>query len=377
MSHRMQVNERNEVPTGGEKEYGQVIPPELIDSFRAKEKDKTDQGFAFKLWNLLQWAGNDQVRRANLGIGWIDKDEFFIEKSRFAKVVEMPLNTLNYKLRSCKFQQSKQRKSAHTYWKCQNFSINSTPQDLEEVDQRRNINDNCPSIVLQALYLPELDDVRIYTGQPADLLRFKIDSILEWNEIVNVEIWALNRTDFIVKAAERYSRPCDSGGNEIFNYDAQQTEFVQYLKSHNLNPVVTARQMLNYVIKTKKPNIITIEDFCMFFARFGPWDCVLEKIHQLLCCSRTFGDWFQPGEQKFDQTKNVTGSYSNTFANCFIIKRMQGATYHVYNLPLASTKTRFLVDETAKKFLTWHAVFESFSPPQQHPLGYYPDVETL
>lgn len=360
-------------PRMSEEEFRRQVPPELIESLREKDKDKPEHGFVVKLWNLLTWAGTDPNRCHNLGLGWITDTEFFIEKARFCAVVGMPINTLNFKLRAYKFQQSKRRRSTCTYWVCEKFTRRATKEDLEAVEQRKNMTDNSPSVMLQALYLPVLEGVRIFTGSAPDVVRFKVDAILEWQEIINSWVWALDRTEFIALAADRFCRLCDSGGGETFDYDAQQTELAQYLKSNDLNLVTTARQMLNYVITTRQPNVVAIEDFCMFFARFGPSECILEKIHQLLCCSQAFGAWFQPGEQKFDQTKSVTGSYSNTFANCFIIKRSCGATYHVYNLPSSTTKTRFLVDETAKNFLTWHAVFESFSSPTQQSVSYFGD----
>lgn len=351
-----------------EEEFRASIPAELHEVSKSKDADKSEQVFPHRLWKILQWVGNDQVKRTNMGCGWMSENEFFIEKSRFCQILEIKLNTLNFKLRSCKFQQSRQRHGNCTYWVCEKFSQKSTIQDLESVDLRRNASDDTPSVVSEALYLPLLSNVRLYSSATDDVQRFKMEAILEWQEIVG-SIWATDVREFIVIAAKQF---CASYRNnsETFNFNAEQTEIAQYLRSNGLDLLTTAIQMLNYVILTEKPNIITIVDFCLFYARFGPTDCILEKIHQLLCCSKTYEDWFQPSEQKFDRTKSVSGSYSNTFANCFVIKRAQGATYHVYNLPLQSTKTGFLVDETAKKFLTWHAVFESFIIPQQPVVGY-------
>ena len=357
-------------PRPSPEDFRKEIPEELANSLRAKDKDVPDQGFVFKLWHLLEWAGTDQTRGYNLGLGWKTDDEFFLEKARFCAVMQMPTNTLNFKLRIYKFKQSKQRQHAYTFWTCQKFTRHSTHEDLETVQEGKNRNEECLATSMQALYWPILDGVRIFTGTSSDATSFKVEALFAWEEIVNYWIWAVSRTEFIARAAAKFCTYVNGSG-ETFVFDAQQTELGQYLKSNDLNLDVIARQMLNYVVKTKKPDIVTVEDFCMFVARFGPFDCILEKIHQLLCCSQAFGDWFQPGEQEFDTAKPVTGSYSNTFANCFIIKRSSGVTYHVYNLPSSPTNQGFLVDETSKKFLTWHAVFEHFSTPTQQTMLYH------
>ena len=346
--------------------FRQQIPHDFVDTQRFKGKAPPNQGFAFKLWHLLNWAGDDRTRQNNLGAGWISDHEFFLIKQRYGTIIGIQQNTLNFKLRTCQFIQSRQRHLAYTFWQCKGFSKQSTLQDLETIDNKRNINENSNIITPQALYIPLLEQVRIHT-QAADTNRFKSDSIFLWDDIVgNPPIWACPFSKFIDAAAKRFCASNDSSkAREIFAYDAQQTQFSQYLKTYNLNPIETAKKMLTYVITHKNNFCITMPEFCTFLARFGPENCLLDKIHQLLCCSKAFNDWFKPGEQLFEPHKAISGSYSNTFANCFIIKRSQGVTYHVYNHPKRQTNEGFLLDETGKLFMTWHAVFEAFSMSQQ------------
>ena len=347
-------------------EFRSQIPQELIETQRFKGKAPPNQGFAYRLWHLLNWAGFDRVRQENLGAGWTYDQEFFLDKQRYAKIVGLQPNTLNFKLRICQFEQSRQRHEKVTFWKCKGFSKQSTLQDLETIDNKRNTNENFNIITPQALYIPLLEHVRIFTQSPADTNRFKSDSIFLWDEIVGSSIWAYPFSKFIDEASKKFCNSYEkSNHGEMFAFDAQQTQFSQYLKTYNLDLFDTAKKMLIYVITHKNMYSITMPEFCAFFARFGPEDCVLEKIHQLLCCSKAFNDWFKPGEQLFEPHKPISGSYSNTFANCFIIKRSQGATYHVYNHPTFQTKVGYLLDETGKYFMTWHAVFETFSIAQQ------------
>ena len=215
-----------------------------------------------------------------------------------------------------------------------------------------------------------MDSIKIFTQQNGETSKFKSDAIFLWEDITQLHsVWALNINKFINIAAEKFSHSFTRlGSTDSFSFDAQQTQFIQFLKTNNYDIVETSKKMISFVLHLKNPNIITIMDFAAFFAKFGPEDSLLEKIHQLLCCSKSYNDWFRPQEQHFSPMF-TSGSYSNTFSNCFIIKRTQGATYHIYNLPNVSTRSGFLIDETGKTFLNWHAAFESFGIPHQ-PMGY-------
>lgn len=370
--------------------FMEQIPKDISIKYSRNSK----VGFAETLWNLLEWVEESEFRKMNMGIRWISDDEFLIDKKRFCSVTNTPLNTLNCKLRTFQFVQSQKRHDSFSFYKCDLFRQDSSPEDLQRIDFRKNLNEENQLIMPQAMFLPLLVDVRLHTTKPTEISYFKSDSINLWHEIVGREsLWSINRTEFINSAAELFSRPFIGyfdgplpaalpssipSTNQAFTvevdplggFNAQQTEFVQYISANGLDFASTARQMISYVIPAGNNDIVTLHDFCMFFARFGPDDFVLEKIHQLLCCSKSYNDWFQPGEQVFDASKPMSGSYSNTFANCFIIKRAQKLTYHIYNLINASTRSGFLIDETGKKFKTWHAVCECLNIPVQQPISY-------
>lgn len=380
------VNEPNTMIEA--EKFMEQIPKDISIKYSRSSK----VGFATTLWNLLKWAEESDFRKMNLGARWISDEEFLIDKKRFCSVTNTPLNTLNCKLRTYQFVQSQRRQDSFTFYKCDLFHRSSLPEELQQIDLRKNLNEENQVFMPQAMFLPLLVNVRLHTTKPSEISYFKSDSIYLWHEIVGREsIWSVSRSEFINSAAERFCRSFNvfsdtsiqttvSTVSTVFNMDldslngfnAQQTEFVQYITANGLDINSTARQMIAYVIPadSKASDIITLRDFCMFFARFGPEDFILEKIHQLLCCSKSYNDWFQPGEQVFDSSKSMSGSYSNTFANCFIIKRAQKLTYHIYNLINASTRSVFLLDETGKKFHTWHAVCECLNVLVQQPISY-------
>ena len=124
--------------------------------------------------------------------------------------------------------------------------------------------------------------------------------------------------------------------------------------------------MVAYVFEHKNPDIITLSDFFDFYSHFGPENDIIEKIHKLLRCSYDFGGWFIPKVQKFDYSKSISGSYSNTCSNCFVLKKQRKWTSHIYNLISASSLTGYLIDESDKRFLTWHAVLEHLNSQSEN-----------
>jgi hypothetical protein len=133
----------------------------------------------------------------------------------------------------------------------------------------------------------------------------------------------------------------------------------------------TAKLMINYVLVQDQPGIVTVLDFARFLARFAPEDCLLDKIHQLLRCSMMFGDAFRARVQAPNDGNRPIISYSNTYPNCFVLKKPPGSSYHVYNSPKAHTKTGFLFDEAGKWFLGWQPVFDQFFSKQSN--TFYPE----
>jgi hypothetical protein len=357
------------------KDFLPLIPLELRDFPRTKVREHPERGLAYYLWHILQWAGDDRSRQDNVGCGWRTENEFFLDKVRFCDLFQIRINTLNFKLRRLGgFRQTDVKKGTRTFWTCAGFSPNATAGVLEEIDRHRNVDRNAQRVTLLALFLPTLEDIRLFTSLPHEVARFRTEALTIWTDLVGEGIWAIPFDEFVGKAVDHF---CQSLSGSLGGLtEVERTEFSEYLLANRLDLRLTAYSMIAHVMTHDNPRLLQITDFHKFLARFGPEDCVLEKIHQLLCCSQAFGGWFQPGEQQFDQTKQMTGSYSNTYANCFVIRRAQGHTYHIYNLANASTTTSYLQDEVGKKFLTWHNVFESFTAvvqPQPFYPGFYQD----
>jgi hypothetical protein len=338
------------------------IPEDIREPFAAKPRGRAEaEGiFAPYLWHLLNWVGDDLTLQANVGCGWESDTVFFLEKRRFCAVFQVAMNTLNLKLRERKFDLA--RHPHHSVCSCRDFTRTATIDDLKRIDARRRAGD-APPVTPRVLLIPLLDSVRLFSFVFFDLDKFKLGYVIPaWTEICRETIWAIDKSLFVVRAAEKFATSLQQ-----HEYDSQQTEFGQWLAQTGSDINEVAKLMINYVLVHDQQGIVTILDFARFLTRFGPEDCLLDKIHQLLRCSSVFGDVFRPKVQASDDGNRPLISYSNTYPNCFVLKKPPGISYHVYNAPLGPTKTGFLFDETGKWFLAWQPVFDQFFAKQSVP----------
>ena len=76
-----------------------ILPPEILKVIRRKSSRDPVARFSNKLHMLLGFAGNDRDRQESLGLGWIDDNQFRINKKRLIITMEIKLNTLNVNLK--------------------------------------------------------------------------------------------------------------------------------------------------------------------------------------------------------------------------------------------------------------------------------------
>ncbi|KAK8888950.1 hypothetical protein M9Y10_033691 [Tritrichomonas musculus] len=333
--------------------YAQKFPSHLLFN-------RQNEGFASKLYDILEYAGNDIDKMLGIGCGWISNDEFFLIKKRFCIVTNINLNTLNYKLRQCRFSQSKKHCRSVVILKSENFSKNIDKESLHKIDKRK-IDDIVSIGNDQVLLITALDSVHNYAIDKSEIHFIKKTVVDLWQKILGRSgVFAVNKKVFLTNLVQNLCKDFKSQQNENqeISINSAPLDFSLYVSSNNLNFNQTVFKMVAYVFYHKKPDIITISDFFNFYSHFGPENDIIEKIHKLLCCSYDFGGWFLPKVQEFDYSKSISGSYSNTCSNCFVLKKARKWTSHIYNLISASSLTGYLIDESDKRFLTWHAVLE-------------------
>ena len=335
--------------------YAQRFPDAL--RFNRQYQNISD-GFATQLYNILEYAGNDNDRMLGIGCGWISNDEFFLIKKRFCIVAKINLNTLNYKLRQCRFSQSKKLCRSIAILKSDNFTKDSDKETLQKIDKRK-LDDHIETISNnQVLLITTLDSVHNYKSETDRIKKTVVDL---WQKILGRPgVFAADKKTFITNLVNNlcHNFKSQQNNNEEVSINSTPLDFMLYIESSNLDFTQTVFKMVTYVFDHKNPDIITLSDFFDFYSHFGPENDIIEKIHKLLCCSYDFGGWFIPKVQKFDYSKSISGSYSNTCSNCFVLKKARKWTSHIYNMISASSLTGYLIDESDKRFLTWHAVLE-------------------
>lgn len=343
--------------------YAQKLPDYLHFN---RQCQHDDEGFATQLYKILDYAGNDMDRMIGVGCGWISDNEFFMNKKRFCNVTRIKLNTLNYKLRQYRFMQSKKYHRSILILKSDNFTRHSDKESLQKINKRK-IDDETGLIQNeQALLMTTLDSVHNYKSETDNI---KIAVISLWQKILGKSgVFAADKKTFIPNLVQHlcHNFKSQQKDGEDVSISSAPLDFYSYIESNNLDFTQTVFKMVAYVFDHKKQDIITLSDFFEFYSHFGPENDIIEKIHKLLWCSYEFGGWFIPKVQKFDYSKSISGSYSNTCSNCFVLKKQRKWTSHIYNLVSASSLTGYLIDESDKRFLTWRAVLEHLNSQSEN-----------
>jgi hypothetical protein len=108
--------------------------------------------------------------------------------------------------------------------------------------------------------------------------------------------------------------------------------------------------MVERVAAHERANVFRLFDLALLLARFGPVDKMADKVHQLLLSHRLHAQWFTPAVQVLDQGKPISGCYSGTFSNCFVLRRRSSATVHLYNAASSKGWERLLFNEAGRHF---------------------------
>lgn len=342
--------------------FRRMIPNDLINIRNIKGASQYNTGFAHKLWNLLNWVESDKnFRSVNLGAAWVNNEEFFIDKLRFCEIMQIPVNTLNQKLRNCKFQK-KSRSGRKTFWKCLSFGKNSTPEDLLVVDNRKSPYETNFNYTPQAFCIATINHIEVFFLDVQDVKKFKSIAVFLWEDIVSSScILACSFNIFLKRITEKILAGLAERNDLYMSENTPDNNFMSYLQANpQLNVFESIMKSISYVLVHENVNIVTLAEFCIFFARFGPEESIIFKIHQLLMSSSAYYNWFSPIEQKFDRNKEISGCFSNTFSNCFVLKNKNNVSYHIYNNPLNHDQSGYLFDERSKSFTNWNIALISF-----------------
>lgn len=302
------------------------IPPNIIEKIRRRSNRSEQSRFPYKVWTLLDWAKMDPEKQNAVGCGWLQDNEFFINKNKLCEILDCKLNTLNVNLKTLGFIQTKSRVNDITYWRNNGFTMTSDPMGFERIRNSRCKPDSLVNLNHSAVYLPLLENLQLYNMDDHSINVFKREVVERWENLVGSKlIFAVTQPDFM----------------KVFTHNCETMA--------NYNDVYVIQQ----VLAPRIPNVIDIFDFAVFLARFGPFNDSPYKIFQY----QTILSEIRPDFFMFN-APSLTSYFSNTFNNCFRFQLPQNGEYHCYNLPLVSANAQYLVDEDGAVYQSWHMMLQ-------------------
>jgi hypothetical protein len=315
------------------------LPEDLLKVVRNRSNRQEHSRFPYKLWRLLNWVTDDAHRFQVAGCGWVSDSEFFIEKSVLCKTMNIEPNTLNVNLRHLGFQQSRSHEGVRTFWSNEGFSRNAQPEDFERIRNSRCRPEALQKLDIRAVFLPILEPLQIWGGNPVETNQFKREVVMEWHRLVGKKlIFALAATDFFT----------------ILHADLDEIHGRQ----------APDRLLLQHALTIRQREVCDVFDFALLLDRFGPYRTVPEKLNQY----QQLLNEMKPDFYAYGWPAPAFGSYfSATFHNCFRFPLTPTGEYHCYNLPWMDTGAQFLTDEDGTLFQSWQWMMhqnKSFIVPQ-------------
>ena len=305
------------------------LPPDVQAVLRRKSsRDPTSQ-FTPKLHTLLTLSTESTQREDELGLGWINDEEFRMNKKLVGEIMGIKINTLNVNLKNLGFKQTQRDKDGWTHWKKEDFTKNNCGVSSMDDQQKQKRNKAQMGMSIPT-YSISIGPESISKHEPEFYNMCK----QLWNRLFPQKDSSLVQ-DFIPAAAD------------IFKQERQ--------------PKGNAESVLKAIIHPRQYNngYVTFQDFCKFLAMFGPQQSSMLKIASLLEHSNNTGNWltFLPESQP---QNTFYGAFDPAVPNCLVIHKKDGTEKKIYNDPLAEADGSFyLVDGDGKQYTNWSEYFNS------------------
>lgn len=309
------------------------LPIDIQTILKRKSSRDPSSRFASKLHLLLSYVSKsgDPSLEDKVGCGWVNDEEFKLNKRTICQILGIKLNTLNVNLHALQFIQQKHNKDGWTLWKRENFTRNSP--DVAEAPSTQMTQKTMKN-VQQAVMQPDptvYSYFRINLGQTNiyenDCFTNKARQI--WFELVNTDInTPANTRTLIEKAANKFKQPEQPLSNAI--------EVLQAIMAPDPQPTISFFQ------------------FAKLLAMFGPENTIMLKIASLLCCSNSTGQWLYFG--KIDVIPISYGTFSDEQPNCLELYQQGRMPVKVWNMPLVDANHPYIKNEN-ELFINWEDYF--------------------
>jgi len=304
------------------------LPDDLLDYIRKRSNRNEQSRFPYKIWTVLSWVGDDQAKAEKAGCGWMNTNEFFINKRILCETLDVKINTLNVNLKTLGFQQTRNKSGELSYWKNSFFTRSSCDNNLERIRNSRCRPESLSVLNSRAVYLPLLDQIQLFMMDEKNIHVFKRDVIDHWETLVGSKlVFAITMSLFCKSFISSF--------DESVGYKPEFFPLQQYLTP-------------------RTPNVINIFDFAVFLARFGPYANIPVKIMEYQAILPDIRqDFFM------FNSPTISSYFAMTYHNCFKFPLSPNGEYHCYNLPLVSSSSQYIVDEDGTVYKSWNSMVHS------------------
>lgn len=314
-----------------------ILPGEIQSILKRKSSRDPSSRFASKLHLLLSYVSKfgDPALEDKIGCGWVNDEEFKLNKRTISQVLGIKLNTLNVNLHALHFIQQKHNKDGWTLWRREGFTRNSP--DVAEAPSTQMTQKAIKSVTPTVMQPdPSIYPIyRISLGQTSlfdnDIFTNKARQI--WFELTNIDINSpAIAHNLIQNAANKFRQP--------------------------EQPLPNAIEVLQ-AIMTPNPSqqTITFLQFAKLLAMFGPEGSIMLKIASLLSCSNSTGQWLFFG--KLDAIPMFYGSFSDEQPNCLELFQQGRNPVRVWNMPLVDASQPYIKNEN-EFFNSWEDYFNRY-----------------
>jgi hypothetical protein len=306
------------------------LPPDLQALLRKKCSRDPKTRFTHKIESLLAFVTANPVFADDLGIGWVSEYEFRMNKKVLVDVLGIKLNSMNVNLHDLGFHKLRQDKNGWSCW------------TRTGLTQHRVLALNSPDFAKPRRVSP--------ITFPGLTLNFSLGAVqrISCDHFINnvVKLWMT-----------------------VINPDINAEVFPPLFVDHLANalrtpeqPFANAVSVLAALLLFGNPKSISIVDFVMFLARFGPSETVMLKIASLVSAT---GDGckcisFGPGTPLPEDAENLPffGVFDDKELNRLSLSFPHGQRQCVWNVPLVDAYGCYLVDDTSKTYRSWVEYFE-------------------
>ncbi|OHT11185.1 39 kDa initiator binding protein [Tritrichomonas foetus] len=319
----------------------EALPPDIQAMLKRKSSRDPISRFSNKLHMLLNFADKDLMKQEFIGAGWTEGNNFRINKKRLIQIMDIKLNTLNVNLKDLKFQQLHSDQSGWTLWCREGFTPNSTVDDIAEVKSDKFAKNDKPLAPvftddMQQSKLAVLKDITLGKCDSSQTQIYKKITISIWEELIDSPI------------QKSSALPA-----EFINLSA-----VRFRASHQ--KLENAKEILHRIFICADPSQLTIIDFAVFMARFGPEETLMQKVGSLLKSSNENNNWLRLTTAKNslpNENSSFYGFFDEIENNGFVLHRPDGTTSHLYNIVDTPATEAYLIDADGQKYNSWQDYF--------------------